>query len=176
MIASNTARAVLLSPLVLQTIIIAQMVSIGGKVFLTCLINVTILTTSPLCPMSRADALSLPLVDLLNRLRPMYTHLVHTVPIFGHKVPMKFRYRDQPTLPYLTRLYTTSSTTARVYLYRRVRVVYEQWSVNHSVCFCLHVITVCLLSSTHHYCGFLYIAAYFYVDVCITMCKHATTV
>ena len=31
MIASNTARAVLWSPLVLQTIIIAQMVSIGGK-------------------------------------------------------------------------------------------------------------------------------------------------
>ena len=31
MIASNTARAVLKSPLVLQTIIIAQMVSIGGK-------------------------------------------------------------------------------------------------------------------------------------------------
>ena len=31
MIASNTARAVLLSPLVLETIIIAQMVSNGGK-------------------------------------------------------------------------------------------------------------------------------------------------
>ena len=31
MIASNTARAVLKSPLVLQTIVIAQMVSIGGK-------------------------------------------------------------------------------------------------------------------------------------------------
>ena len=31
MIASNTARAVLQSPLVLQTIIIAQMVSLGGK-------------------------------------------------------------------------------------------------------------------------------------------------
>ena len=31
MIASNTARAVLYYPLVLQTIIIAQMVSTGGK-------------------------------------------------------------------------------------------------------------------------------------------------